>query len=311
MLSLTKEKFSFKSANGINTINGIIIRPQSAPYKAIIQISHGMKEHSGRYEEYMTYMAQRGYVMVAHDHLGHGLSVNDPSEYGFFAEKDGYMYVLSDLATTAGRIKKSFPQLKLFLLGHSMGSFYARVFAAKYKHLIDGVIISGTGGANPLTVPGKILIDTFIKIKGKKATSKLITKIIFGSYLKRIEKPKTASDWLTRDEEMVKKYRSDSACRFYFTLSGYKDLVTILDIANKKECFENTKKDIPYLIVSGDMDPVGEWGKGVKTVYQNYKNSGVKDVTLNLYPEGRHEMLNELNREDVYADILNWVESKI
>ena len=110
---------------------------------------------------------------------------------------------------------------------------------------------------------------------------------------------------------MVKKYRSDPACRFYFTLSGYKDLVTILDIANKKECFENTKKDIPYLIVSGDMDPVGEWGKGVKTVYQNYKNSGVKDVTLNLYPEGRHEMLNELNREDVYADILNWVESKI
>ncbi|MBQ7815986.1 MAG: alpha/beta hydrolase, partial [Oscillospiraceae bacterium] len=122
MLSPIKEKFSFKSSNGTNTINGFVIRPQNSPYKAIIQISHGMTEHSGRYEEYMNFMAQQGFVMVSHDHLGHKASVNDDSELGFMASKDGYLHVLSDLATTAGRMKKSFPQLKLFMLGHSMGS---------------------------------------------------------------------------------------------------------------------------------------------------------------------------------------------
>ena len=300
MLSPIKEKFSFKSSNGTNTINGFIIRPQNPPYKAIVQISHGMIEHSERYEEFMTFMAQNGYVMVAHDHLGHKNSVNDKSELGFMAHKDGYLHVLSDLATTAGRVRKSFPQLKLFMLGHSMGSFYARAFAAKYPYLLDGV-----------EAAGKALISLLMKIEGEKATSKLIAKIIFGSYLDKIENPKTASDWLTRDEEQVAKYRADEYCRFYFTLSGYKDLISILSLANSKECYENTRKDIPYFIFSGDMDPVGEWGKGVKKVYETYKENGVKDVVLKLYEGGRHEMLNELNKDEVYTDVYNWIESKL
>ena len=311
MSLLIKEKFSFKSSNGTNTVNGFVIRKEQPPYKAIVQISHGMKEHTGRYEEYMNFMAENGYVVVSHDHIGHGMSVNDKSELGYFAPKDGYLHILNDLATTAGRIRKNFPQLKLILFGHSMGSFYARVFAAKYPHLIDGAIISGTGGKNPLAAPGKILIDLFIKLRGDKATSKFITKMIFGTYLNKIENPKTASDWLTRDEEAVAKYRSDDYCRFYFTLGGYKDLVTILALSNSEDCFANTKKDIPYLMVSGDMDPVGEWGKGVKQVFDNYKKAGVKDITLKLYNGGRHEMLNELNKDEVYTDILNWVENKL
>ena len=310
MSLLIKENFSFLSSNGTNTIKGVIVRKAQPPYKAIIMISHGMKEHMGRYEKYMNFMAEKGYVMVGHDHIGHGLSVNDKSELGYFAPKDGYVHVLNDLAATAGRIRKNFPQLKLILLGHSMGSFYARVFAAKYHHLVDGLIISGTGGKNPLAAPGKILISLFIKFKGDKATSKFITKVIFGSFLRKIKNPKTASDWLTRDEKAVEKYRSDDLCRFYFTLGGYKDLVTIQSLSNKAECFENTRKDVPYLIVSGDMDPVGEWGKGVKQVYENYKNAGIKDVELKLYKDGRHEMLNELNKEKVYDDILSWLESR-
>ncbi|MBE6877645.1 MAG: alpha/beta hydrolase [Ruminococcaceae bacterium] len=310
MSLLIKENFSFLSSNGTNTVKGFVIRRQQPPYKAIIQISHGMKEHSGRYEEYMNFMAEKGYVMVSHDHIGHGMSVNDKTELGFFASKDGYIHVLNDLATTAGRVKKSFPQLKLILFGHSMGSFYARAFAAKYHHLVDGAVISGTGGKNPLAAPGKVLINLFIKVKGERSTSKLITKVIFGSFLNKIKNPKTASDWLTRDEAAVEKYRSDEYCRFYFTLSGYKDLVAIQSISNTTQCFENAKKDIPYLIVSGDMDPVGEWGKGVKQVFENYKKAGVKDITLKLYEGGRHEMLNELNKEEVYTDILNWIENR-
>ena len=310
MSLLIKEKFSFISSDGINTIKGITVRKAQPPYKAIIQISHGMKEHTGRYEEYMQFMAEKGYVMVSHDHLGHGQSVKDKADLGFFASKNGYIHVLNDLATTAGRVKKSFPQLKLILFGHSMGSFYARVFAAKYHHLVDGVIISGTGGKNPLVAPGKALINLFIKFKGERATSKVVTKIIFGKFLNKIENPKTASDWLTRDESAVEKYRSDEYCRFYFTLAGYKDLVTIQGLSNTEECFANTKKDIPYLIISGDMDPVGEWGKGVKQVYDSYRKVGVEDITLNLYGGARHEMLNELNKEEVYTDILRWIENR-
>ena len=306
-----KENFSFLSSNGTNTVKGFIIRKPQPPYKAIIQISHGMKEHMGRYEEYMNFMAEKGYVMVGHDHIGHGQSVNDISELGFFASKDGHIHVLNDIATTAGRIKKSFPQLKLILLGHSMGSFYARVFAGKYTYLADGMIISGTGGKNPLTVPGKILINLFIKLKGEKATSKFITGVIFGSFLKKIDNPKTASDWLTRDEEAVRRYREDERCRFHFTLGGYKDLVTIQSLANTGECYEKTNKEIPYLIVSGDMDPVCGWGKDMETIISRYKNAGVKDVVLKLYKDGRHEMLHELNKEEVYADILSWLEDKL
>lgn len=311
MSLLIKEKFSFKSANGVNTINGFVIRPENPPYKAIVQISHGMIEHSERYEDFMRFMAERGYVMAIHDHLGHKASVNDDSELGFMADKNGYVCVLSDLATTASRLRKTFPQLKLFLLGHSMGSFYARTFAAKYPYLLDALIISGTGGANPMASAGKMLINVVAKIKGEKSTSKLITKVIFGNYLDRIENPQTSSDWLTRDQEQVKKYRADKYCRFYFTLSGYRDLINILSAANSTQCFEKTKKDIPYFMFSGDMDPVGSWGKGVREVYENYKKSGVSDITLKLYPGGRHEMLNEINKDEVYADVYNWIESKI
>lgn len=311
MSSLIKEKFSFTSSNGVNTINGFVIRKSEASYKAIVQIAHGMTEHSDRYVDYMEFMAKNGYVMVIHDHLGHKSSVEDKADLGYFAPKDGYKCVLSDLATTAGKIKKNFPQLKLFLMGHSMGSFYIRAFAAKYAYLADGILISGTSGPNSMVDPGLALVSVMTKFKGERYRSKLMVKLMFGRYLDKIENPKTTRDWLTRDDEYIQKYRKDEYCSFIFTLSGYKDLLTIIKVSNSDECFENTKKDIPYFMFSGDMDPVGDWGKGVKTVYEKYKKVGVKDITLNLYKDGRHEMLNELNKDEVYKDILNWLESKI
>lgn len=309
-LQLKKEKFSFKSSNGVDIINGLITRKAEPPYKAIVQISHGMQEHLDRYEEFIEFLAQNGYIVVIHDHLGHKNSISSKENLGFMAEKDGYKFVLSDLATVSSRVRKSFPQLKLFLFGHSMGSFYARVFVAKYPHLLDGIIISGTGGKNKLLPIGKKAVCIAIKFKGAKYRSKFITKLIFANYLSKIENPQTSSDWLSRDREVIKKYRSDEYCKFIFTLSGYRDLLTINSIANTKECFDNSKKDIPYLMFSGDMDPVGEWGKGVKEVYKNYKNAGVKDIQLKLYAGGRHEMLNEINKQEVYDDIISWLESK-
>lgn len=311
MSSLIREKLEFTSANGVNTIRGFILRKSEGPYKAVVQFAHGMTEHYERYEEIMTLLAENGYVAVIHDHLGHKHSVEDKADLGYFAPKDGYKCVLSDMATIAGRMKKSFPQLKLFLLGHSMGSFYTRVFAAKYPYLVDGVLLSGTSGPNPMIEPGLATISIMMKFKGERHRSKMVVKIMFGRYLDKIPNPKSTRDWLSRDEAYVQKYRKDEYCSFIFTLSGYKDLITIIKISNSEDCFKKTKKDIPYYMFSGDMDPVGDYGKGVREVYEAYKKVGVKDITLNLYEGGRHEMLNEINKTQVHADILNWLETKI
>lgn len=307
---MLKQNFSFLSSNGTDTVKGFVIRKPNPEYKAIILISHGMIEHSGRYEDFMEFMAEKGYVMAIHDHLGHKNSVSSDENLGYFAKENGYLYILSDLATSAARLKKSFPQLKLILLGHSMGSFYARVFAAKYPHLLDGLMISGTGGKNPLAKIANIVLNTMIMLKGDRYRSKFVSKLTFKGYLSKIDNPKTPIDWITSDQDIINKNLQDKYCCFTFTLSGYKDLAAINSLANSENCFNHTPKNIPYLMFSGDMDPVGGYGKGVREVYENYKKFGVNDITLNLYPNGRHEMLNEVNRQQVYSDILNWLESR-
>ncbi|MEG0092159.1 MAG: alpha/beta fold hydrolase, partial [Oscillospiraceae bacterium] len=288
-MPLLKENFEFLSANGKNMIKGVIRRKDAPPYKAIIQISHGMVEHMDRYEEFMNFMAENGYVMVGHDHLGHKASVDSDDELGFFAEKDGYKCILDDLVTTASRTRKMFPGLKLVLLGHSMGSFYARVFASKYHNLIDGIIISGTGGTNPIAGVGKLLIKLMIIIKGAKYRSDFVANISFSGFLSKIPCPKNKSEWISTDPEMVQKYINDKYCSFTFTLSGFLDLVTINGLSNSEECYKNFKKDIPVYIFSGEMDPVGEYGKGVTEVYEKLKAAGVSDITFKLYKDGRHE----------------------
>ena len=310
MSSLIREKLEFASSNNINTIRGFILRKQQGPYKAIVQIAHGMTEHYERYEEFMTLLAENGYVAVVYDHLGHKHSVEDKADLGYFAPEDGYKCVLSDMATAAGIVRKMFPQLKLFVMGHSMGSFYTRVFAAKYHYLADGILISGTSGPNPMTEPGLAFIAVMMKLKGERYRSKLAVKLMFGKYLDRIPNPKSTRDWLSRDEEYIQKYRRDEYCSFIFTLSGYRDLISIIKAANSSSCYEHTKKDIPYYMFSGDMDPVGDYGEGVKKVYNSYKNAGVEDITLNLYEGGRHEMLNETNKKEVHRDIIIWLDSK-
>ncbi|MEG0091516.1 MAG: alpha/beta hydrolase, partial [Oscillospiraceae bacterium] len=273
-MPLLKEGFEFLSANGTNMIKGFIIRKDNPPYKAIIQISHGMVEHMERYEDFMSFMAENGYVMVGHDHLGHKASVKSDEELGFFAEKDGYKCILDDLASTASRTRKLFPGLKLVLLGHSMGSFYARVFASKYYNLIDGIIISGTGGTNPIAGIGKGIIKLLIKIKGSKYRSNFVANLSFYGFLSKIPNPITKSDWISTDTEMVQKYVGDKYCSFTFTLSGFLDLVTINALSNSEECYQGFKKDIPAFIFSGADDPVGEYGKGVTEVYEKLKAAG-------------------------------------
>lgn len=310
-MPLLKENFEFLSANGKNIIKGVIVRKNEPPYKGIIQISHGMVEHMGRYTDFMDFMADNGYVMVGHDHLGHKASVSRDEELGFCANENGYKCVLDDLATTASRTRKMFPQLKLILFGHSMGSFYARVFAAKHHNLLDGIIISGTGGTNPLASVGKVIIKGMMAFKGRNYRSTFVRNLSFKGFLNKIPNPASGSDWISSDKKIVETYNNDKYCSFIFTLSGFLDLANINSISNGEECYKNFKKDIPVYIFSGDMDPVGDYGKGVTEVYDKLKVAGVHNIEIKMYKDGRHEMLNEVNRQEVYQDVLSWADKNI
>lgn len=310
-MSIIKKEFSFTSSNGVNTIRGIKIYSDEVVTKGMLQISHGMVEHYDRYIDFMEFMAQQGFIVYMHDHLGHKHSVDRDEDLGYFAKENGYKHILKDLLYTAKMVKNENPGLKLFLLGHSMGSFYARSFAAIYPEAIDGLLISGTGTSNNGIVFSKALIDILIKIKGDRYRSEKINDMAFSNYLEKIKKPKTKSDWISRDDEVVDKYVHDKYCQFIFTLSGFKDLMNILLLCNSEKTYNDTRKNMPIFIFSGSMDPVGSYGMGVMKVYELYKKAQVEDVKVKIYDGGRHEMINELNKNEVYEDIKNWLISKV
>ncbi len=304
----------FKSADGITDVAYYIYVSEVVKPKGILQISHGMQEHIERYEDFAEFMCQNGYIVCGNDHLGHGkTSESGEKRKGYMGEKNGYNFVVKDLHTMTRIIKKEYPGLPAFLLGHSMGSFFARYYVTLYGDEISGVIIEGTGGPNPISGLGIFLTNVFGLFKGKKARAKIFDAIAFGKYNNRIENPKTPADWITRDETIINKYTNDPYCTFGFTIGGYKDLITIQSIVNKKNWAGNVPKDLPILIVSGEEDPVGDYGKGVMKVYEMLKKTGVKDLTVKLYKGCRHELQNELepDKQIFYNDVLEWLEARI
>ncbi len=310
-MKILKNEFSFPSSNGMNTVRGIKICKEEGPYIGALQISHGMVEHYDRYIDFMEYMAQEGFVVYMHDHIGHKHSVDSDDQLGYFAPENGHIHVLNDLLRTAKLAKKENPDLKLFLLGHSMGSFYARAFAAKYSDAVDAIIISGTAGPNKAAGAGLVAVKAMAKLKGDTHRSEKINSMLFGAYLEKIENPKTKSDWITRDEKIVEQYVADKYCQFVFTLNGFETLLKIISLSNDDATFAGTPKDMPVYIFSGSMDPVGGYGTGVMQVFDGYKKAGCTDVTVKIYDGGRHEMLNETNRDQVYEELKNWTLSKI
>ncbi len=304
------DKGFFKSADGKNDVAYYIYSVEGVMPKAILQISHGMQEYVGRYEDLAYYLAKNGYVVCGNDHLGHGNTSKGGDEDGFMGEKDGYKFVTEDLHQMSNIIKGKYPELPLYMLGHSMGSFYCRYYAELYGEELKGLLISGTGGPNPLGGIGLVLTKVLAKVKGPKAKSPFIENLAFGAYTKRIEDAKTGKEWVTRDPELFEKYVNDPRCSFQFSLAGFRDLMTILGLVNRKEWASHLPKELPVLIFSGAEDPVGDYGKGVKAVYDMMKNAGLEDVTLKLYEGCRHEVHNELkeDRDRLYKDVLEWLE---
>lgn len=280
--------------------------------KAVVQIAHGIAEHVGRYDDFAAFLASNGFVVVGNDHLGHGLSAKKKEDLGFFAEKGGWEIATGDMRRVYERFRAEYPGLPYFLFGHSMGSFLSRTYLIKYPDGLAGAILSGTGQQPGLIVyAGRGMGRREIKKHGARYKSPLLNAMAFGSYNQRFEPRRTVSDWLSRDPAVVDAYRADPLCAFVPSAALFTDMMEGFAFNQKRENLLKMKKDLPVYFMSGDADPVGAYGKGVKKAFESFKKAGMTDLSIRLYPEGRHEMLNELNRDEVYRDILNWLNSKL
>lgn len=311
-MEVIRKEYSVPSKSGIANVSARCWVPANEP-KAVFQIVHGMAEHGERYEEFAAYLCKKGFAVLVDDHIGHGKSVNSDDDLGYFGESNGWDFFVEDERSLTELIKTEYPDIPIVFFGHSMGSFIAREYIRRYgkDERIKAAIFCGTSGRNPAAPIAIGLAGAVVKLKGSRYKSKFIDKLAFGTYNKKIPNAKTPFDWLTSDNSIVKSYINDKYCGFLFTAAGYKDLFTVLDRVSGKDWFASFNKNLPVLLTAGEEDPVGAYGKGIKQVYNDLKLADVKDVTLKLYPAMRHEILNEVNRVQVYEDIAAWSLTKI
>ncbi|WP_040198238.1 alpha/beta fold hydrolase [Candidatus Soleaferrea massiliensis] len=303
-----KKTGQFDSSNGTHKIHYYVYTPVQEP-RAVLQLSHGMCEYLERYEPFASFLTRNGVLLCGSDHLGHGKSAGSLENLGYFAEKDGWKCLVEDQYRLTQTIKAHYAGLPYFLFGHSMGSFIARAYLTKYASQLDGALICGTSGGEKLGGLGIALTGRIMRSKGPFYRSAKLQDLAFGQYNKRYEDAKTDFDWLTRDESIVHRYMHDPYCNFVFTASGFRDLFTLLKFVSRRRWAYAIPKDLPVLLLSGDMDPVGDYGRGVRKVYERLQKAGLDDVRLKLYPGARHEILNETNCKEVYADVLAWIEN--
>ena len=306
---MRKEEFSFASSDGKNEIRAVRYYPDGE-VKAILQIAHGMIEFIDRYEDFANYLCDRGYLVTGNDHLGHGGSVKSKEDWGYFGD-NGYEHVLQDMYELTKITKELYPDKPYYLLGHSMGSFFARNYLTEYGNELNGAIIMGTGLEPSYKIRGGMMICSLIALfKGWRHRSEFVNNMAFGSYNKKFEPARTRADWLSRDEELVDRYVNEEKCSFKFTLNGYYHMFRCILNLHNKEALKKIPEDLDILFVSGQDDPVGTFGKEVEYSVKTLKDVGLKKIKCKLYPEDRHEILNELDKENVYEDLYRWMETK-
>jgi alpha-beta hydrolase superfamily lysophospholipase len=298
--------FSFETKDGSQIFVHKWIPNQEA--KGIVQVAHGMSEHSARYGNFAAALVEKGYIVYANDHRGHGRTAGDQENLGYFADEHGWERTVEDLYQLTQRIRDENPYLPVFLFGHSMGSFLCIRYIQKYGKELSGVILSGTG-SDPgfLSTIGIWIAKREMKKKGKKARSELLNKLSFGSYNKAFKPNRTEFDWLTRDKQEVDKYIEDPYCGEVATAGFFYDMISGIKQLDNPDRMSQIPKELPIFIFSGDKDPVGNYSKGVIKTFQNFKKAGIKNISCKLYKDGRHEMLNEINREEVFRDVIQWL----
>ena len=303
---MTVIKKQVPSSDGKHSLYGVVVLPEGEA-KGYVQVVHGMCEYMGRYEAFLTFLAEKGYIAFGYDHLGHGKTAK-PEEWGYIADRDGWKYLIRDVSVFKDAVIKEYGEKPWYLFGHSMGSFIVRGAVGEGARP-DKLIVCGTGGPNPISGAGLFACKTVKAFCGGHHVSKLITALAFGAYNKKFSEEKDRAAWLTKDRAVREKYRHDPMCSFPFTVSAMQDLVTLQKTTNEKKAFRAFPKDLPTLLIAGTDDPVGAYGKGVEKVCSALKNEGCK-VQMKLYENCRHEVLNDSCKEETKNDVASFLEAE-
>jgi alpha-beta hydrolase superfamily lysophospholipase len=308
---MKSENFKLKGNDGKEIIAYRWTPGTSRKIKAAVHIIHGMGEHAGRYKEFASFLTGRGFAVYALDQLGHGKTAGSPHDYGHFDDENGWEKVFGYLISLTKRINNEFKDSGIFLFGHSSGSFLAREHMFLSGYHLKGAVLSSTA-ASPGTagILGILLAKYLVRRYGPRVKSPIYLRFTFESYNKYFKPVRTESDWVTRDNKRVDELLKDPYCHRSFTACFYLDLIRALFRINKSVNILKIPKNLPVLFISGTDDPVGGFKKGVTKVYNNFKKAGIKDVELKFYEDARHDLVNELNRYEIFDDAASWLEKR-
>lgn len=306
------QEFHFPSADGSASLYGRTWAPDSGAPKAVLQLVHGISEHIGRYDHFARFMTEQGFFVAAEDHLGHGHTAASAEDLGFTADQGGWVKMTDNVHALHDRIQAQYPDLPYIILGHSMGSFLTRSYLIRYPGTIDACALLGTGQQPPALLAAGLAACTLERKRlGARGRSNLLQSLCFGAYNKQFKPNRTPSDWVCSVPAVVDAYVADPFCQAIPTVTLMHNMLSGIRFNQQKENLAHMDKRTPILFLSGEQDPVGSNGKGVRQAYQSFLDAGCADVALKLYPNGRHEMLNESNREEVYQELLQWMKGKI
>lgn len=295
---------------GVGQIRACIWTPESEP-RAVVQLVHGIAEHVERYDDYANWLNEKGILVVAQDHMGHGKSIGKDGILGYF--HGGWFSAVEDTYHLLQQTMEQYPDVPYVLFGHSMGSFIVRTILIQHPDSgIAGCVVCGTAWQPAALLKAAMPMCKFLcRNGGDKKPSPILKKMMFGSYNQKVEHARTENDWLSRDDRVVDAYNRDPLCGFTATAGLYRDMMTGISYIQQKDMLDAMKRETPVLFVAGSADPVGAYGQGVQRAANVFQNFGMLDVSIKLYPMCRHEILNEINNTQVYEEIQDWIEDKI
>ncbi len=302
------EHIFYQSKDGKNTVHAVIWRPEGVA-RGVVQLIHGMSEYAERYAPFARFLTDNGFIVCADDHLGHGKSVKDKSDLGYFNDRRDYSITVEDIHELKKLVQAQTGELPWVVMGHSMGSFFCRKYISVYGNEFRGAIIMGSGFKSKITLNSALfLVRLNAFFCGWRNRSRFIKNLAFGSYNKKFKPSRTANDWLSKNPENVDAYGADELCGFDFTNNGYFILFSIIKQACSKKVIKSVPKELPVYFVAGEKDPVGDYGKGVVKAANKFHRAGVQHVEVTLYDDCRHEILNDDCKEQVCEDLLAFIE---
>lgn len=293
-------------SKGAGKIHGCRWTPEGEP-RGICQIVHGIAEYVERYENFAEYLNSLGFLVIAEDHMGHGQSVNGGGIRGYF--HGGWFTAVEDTYQLLKDTRAEYPQLPYVLFGHSMGSFMTRTLLITHPDSgISAAVLCGTGWLPDPSLPvAEKILEKVCSKRDTTGPSPLLQKLMFKGYNRKVEHPRTAYDWLTRDNQVVDAYIANPLCGFIVSAGLVRDLLSGVQFIQKEKELEKMEKSLPVLFLAGGDDPVGSYGKGVRQAAEAFRKAGMTDVTEKIYPLCRHEVLNEINREEIFWDTAAWI----